>query len=97
MKKVKILGTGSYMPEKVLTNRELEEIIETSDEWIMKRTGIKERRIAAEDEAASDLGVEAGRRALKDAGVSGDEIDLVICATVTPDMVFPATACLIQE
>ncbi len=97
MKKVKITGTGSCLPEKILTNRDLEKMVETSDEWITKRTGIKERRIAAEGEAASDLGCRAAEKAIKAAGVDAQEIDLIICATITPDMVFPATACLIQE
>lgn len=97
MRRIKITGTGSYLPEKVLTNKKLEEMVETSDEWIIKRTGIKERRIASEDQAASDLGVEAAKKAIDDAGINIEEIDLIICATVTPDMVFPATACLIQK
>lgn len=97
MKKVKILGTGSYLPEKILTNNDLEKMVDTSDEWIIKRTGIKERRIAAESQSASDLGAEAARKAISDADIDPQDIDLIICATVTPDMVFPATACLIKE
>src|SRR5690606_36801270 len=90
-------GTGSYLPEKVLTNKDLETMVDTTDEWIVSRTGIRERRIAAEDQASSDLAVEAGRRALEAAGVTADQLDLIIVATVTPDMMFPATACLLQD
>ncbi|MDN5292738.1 MAG: 3-oxoacyl-[acyl-carrier-protein] synthase [Eubacteriales bacterium] len=92
-----ITGTGSYLPEKVLSNFDLEKMVDTSDEWIRTRTGIRERRIAAEGEATSDLGAAAARRALEDAGVDPAEVELIICATVTPDMLFPATACLIQK
>ncbi|GEP42536.1 beta-ketoacyl-ACP synthase III [Brevifollis gellanilyticus] len=92
-----ILGTGSYVPEKVLTNDDLSKIVDTNDEWITSRTGIKERRIAADDQATSDLASEAARRAMKNAGVSPDEIDLIVCATVTPDMFFPSTACIVQR
>ncbi len=92
-----ILGTGSYMPEKVLTNDDLSKIVETSDEWITSRTGIRERRIAAADQATSDLASEAARRAMENAGVKPEEIDLIVCATVTPDMFFPSTACIIQR
>jgi 3-oxoacyl-[acyl-carrier-protein] synthase III len=92
-----IIGTGSYMPEKVLTNNDLSHIVETSDEWITTRTGIKQRRIAAENEATSDLASAAAQRALADAGVSADEIDLIVVATVTPDMAFPSTACIVQR
>jgi 3-oxoacyl-[acyl-carrier-protein] synthase-3 len=97
MRAVGILGTGAYVPEKVLTNADLEKIVDTSDEWIVTRTGIRERRIAAPDEASSDLAVKAAERALEHAGVHADEIDLIIVATVTPDMLFPATACLVQD
>lgn len=92
-----ILGIGSYAPDKILTNADLERIVETSDEWISTRTGIKERRIVAQDQATSDLAVEAARKALAQAGVSGAEIDLIIVATISPDMLFPATACLVQD
>ncbi|MBG86962.1 MAG: 3-oxoacyl-ACP synthase [Verrucomicrobiales bacterium] len=92
-----IESVGSYVPEKVLTNADLEKIVDTTDEWITSRTGIKERRIAADDEATSDLGAKASLMAMERAGISPDEIDLVICATITPDMPFPSTACLIQE
>ncbi|QBG46514.1 ketoacyl-ACP synthase III [Verrucomicrobia bacterium S94] len=96
-RKVSIIGTGSYVPEKVLTNRDLEQIVETSDEWIYSRTGMRERHIAADDQAASDLGAAAAERALADAGISADEIDLIIVATLSPDMFFPSTACFVQE
>ena len=92
-----ITGTGSYVPEKIMTNEELEKIVDTSDEWIRTRSGIEERRIAADDQSASDLGIEAGRAALEDADISPDAIDLIITATATPDMAFPSTACIIQD
>lgn len=92
-----IIGIGSYVPEKVLTNADLEKIVDTSDDWIVSRTGIRERRICPEDKAASDLGTSAARRAIEDAGISADEIEMIICATITPDMVFPSTACIIQD
>ncbi|MEG6615279.1 beta-ketoacyl-ACP synthase III [Peptococcaceae bacterium 1198_IL3148] len=92
-----ILGVGSYLPERILTNRDLEKMVETSDDWIVSRTGIKERRVAAEEQLASDLATEAGNKALKDAGISGDEVDLIIVATSTPDMYFPSTACIVQD
>ncbi|WP_124727636.1 beta-ketoacyl-ACP synthase III [Staphylospora marina] len=97
MRPVGILGTGAYLPEKVLTNRDLEKMVDTTDEWIVSRTGIRERRIAAPDQASSDLAVEAARQALEHAGLTAEEIDLIIVATVTPDMAFPATACLVQD
>lgn len=87
---------GSYVPEKILTNKDLEKIVDTSDEWIADRTGIRERRIAAQHEATSDLATEAAKRALADAGISADEIDLIIVATITPDMNFPSVSCLVQ-
>ncbi len=96
-RKVSIIGTGSYVPEKVLTNQDLEHIVETSDEWIYSRTGMRERHIAADDQAASDLGAEAAKKALEDAGVTADQIDLIIVATLSPDMFFPSTACFVQE
>ncbi|MCP5521059.1 MAG: ketoacyl-ACP synthase III [Verrucomicrobiales bacterium] len=92
-----IVGVGSYLPERILTNADLEKMVETSDDWITSRTGIKERRIAAEGETTSDLAAAAARRALENAGVTAAEIDLIIVATVTPDMAFPSTACLVQE
>jgi 3-oxoacyl-[acyl-carrier-protein] synthase-3 len=94
---VSITGLGSHVPERVMTNDELSTMMETSDEWITERTGIKERRIAAPEEALSDLALPAARQALEDAGVQGSELDLVIVATVTPDMAFPATAAIIAE
>jgi len=94
---VSIIGTGSYLPEKVLTNQDLEAIVETSDEWIYSRTGMRERHIAAADEAASDMGAEAAKKALADAGIGAEEIDLIIVATLSPDMFFPSTACFVQD
>ena len=85
------------MPERVLTNHELEKMVETSDDWITTRTGIKERRIAAKDEFTSDLATKAAQRAMKAAGITADKIDLIIVATITPDMPFPATACIVQH
>ncbi len=93
---VSIIGTGSYLPERVLGNAELEKMVETSDAWITSRTGIKERRIAAPDEHTSDLAAKAALAAMENAGITADEIDLIIVATVTPDMFFPATACFVQ-
>ncbi|MBA4547481.1 ketoacyl-ACP synthase III [Thermoactinomyces intermedius] len=97
MRSVGILGTGSYLPEKVLTNADLEKMVDTNDEWIVSRTGIRERRIAALDEASSDLSVKAAEKALKKAGIRAEELDMIIVTTVTPDMNFPATACLVQD
>jgi 3-oxoacyl-[acyl-carrier-protein] synthase-3 len=91
-----VLGTGSYLPERELTNDELSQTVDTNDEWISTRTGIRARRIAADDEYPSHMGAEAARVAMADAGVSADEIDLIICATSTPDMIYPSTACFIQ-
>ena len=93
----RIIGTGSYLPEKILTNQDLESMVDTSDEWIQERTGIRERHIAAEGETTADLGVIAARRAMEMAGKNKDDIDLIIVATTTPDKVFPSTACLIQK
>lgn len=92
-----IAGVGAYVPTRVLTNAELEKMVDTTDEWITTRTGIKERRIAAKDEFTSDLAAKAALRAMKAAGVTGEQIDLIIVATITPDMVFPSTACLVQQ
>jgi 3-oxoacyl-[acyl-carrier-protein] synthase-3 len=92
-----ITGVGSYVPAKILTNADLEKMVDTSDEWITTRTGIKERRIAAENEFTSDLAAEAARRAMKKAGITAGQIDLIIVATITPDMPFPSTACLVQR
>jgi 3-oxoacyl-[acyl-carrier-protein] synthase III len=94
---VSIIGTGSYVPERVLTNRELEKMVETSDEWIRTRTGISERRIAGPDEATSDMSTKAALAAMQQAEVASEEIDLIVVATVTPDMFFPATACWVQK
>jgi 3-oxoacyl-[acyl-carrier-protein] synthase-3 len=92
-----ITGVGSYLPAKILTNAHLEKMVDTSDEWITTRTGIKSRRQAAKDEFTSDMAAHAARRAMKMAGVTADQIDLIIVATITPDMPFPATACLVQQ
>lgn len=94
---VSIVGTGSYLPEKILTNQDLAAMVETSDEWIKTRTGISERRIAAPEQATSDMGAEAARRALADAKVAPGDVDAIITATITPDMPFPSTACFIQN
>ncbi len=93
---VSIIGTGSYVPERVLTNADLEKMVDTNDEWIVTRTGIKERRIAADDESTSDLAAKAALAAMENAGITADEIDLILVATVTPDMFFPSTACFVQ-
>ncbi|MGD9497738.1 MAG: beta-ketoacyl-ACP synthase III [Armatimonadota bacterium] len=92
-----IAGVGSFVPERVLTNADLERIVDTTDEWIVSHTGIRERRIADENQASSDLGLQASRRALEDAGLGPDDIDLVLCATVTPDHFFPVTANIMQD
>jgi 3-oxoacyl-[acyl-carrier-protein] synthase-3 len=92
----RIVGTGSYLPEKVLTNRDLELAVDTTDEWIFTRTGIRQRHIAAEGETTSDLALEASRSALHAAGIAAGDLDLIVMATTTPDMVFPSTACLLQ-
>ena len=97
MKRIGIIGVGEYLPKKVLTNKDLEKMVDTSDEWITTRTGIKERRIAAKEEAASDLALKAAQAALKDAKVSAAELDLIIVATVTPDMPFPTVSCVLQR
>lgn len=94
---IAILGTGSYAPEKILTNTDLARMVDTSDEWIFSRTGIRERRIAGEKETTSEMAAAAARAALADAGLTAADIDLVIVATVTPDMVMPATACFVQH
>ena len=92
----RITGTGSYLPEKVLTNHDLEKIVDTSDEWIVTRTGIRQRHIAAENELASDLALQASRRALESAALSAADVDMIVVATTTPDMIFPSTACILQ-
>jgi 3-oxoacyl-[acyl-carrier-protein] synthase-3 len=92
-----IAGVGSYVPEKVLTNADLEKLVETTDDWITTRTGIKERRIAAANQYTSDLAAEAARRAIANAGITAEQIELITVATITPDMPFPSTACLVQR
>ncbi|MEP6956017.1 MAG: beta-ketoacyl-ACP synthase III [Chthoniobacterales bacterium] len=93
---VSIVGTGSYVPERVLTNEDLSAIVDTTDEWIVTRTGINTRRIAAKDEHTSDMATQAALQAMEQAGVAADEIDLILVATASPDMIFPATACFVQ-
>lgn len=93
----RIVGTGSYLPEKLVTNADLAHTVDTSDEWIQQRTGIRERHFAADGQVASDLALEASRRALAAAGISADALDLILVATTTPDMVFPSTACILQS
>jgi len=92
-----ITGVGSYVPAKILTNADLEKMVETSDEWITTRTGIKERRVAAKTEYTSDMAMRAAQRAMKMAGVTAEQLELIAVATITPDMPFPATACLVQQ
>ncbi len=97
MKKVGIIGVGKYLPKKILTNRDLEKMVDTSDEWITTRTGIKERRIAAKHEATSDLALKAAQQALENAKLKAQDVELIIVATITPDMPFPAVACILQS
>jgi len=92
-----IVGTGSYAPEKVLTNQDLERMVQTNDEWIVERTGIKERHIASDAEATSDLALKASHKALKMAGVRPEDVDLIVVGTVTPDMPFPSSAAVLQS
>ncbi|MBN2983547.1 MULTISPECIES: beta-ketoacyl-ACP synthase III [Cohnella] len=94
---VGVLGVGMYAPERRLTNQELEKMVDTNDEWIVSRTGIRERRIAAPEQATSDLAYEASLKALAAAGITAEELDLIVVATITPDMFFPSTACILQE
>jgi 3-oxoacyl-[acyl-carrier-protein] synthase III len=94
---VSIIGTGSYVPERILTNQDLEKIVDTSDQWIQTRTGIRERRIAKENETTSDMSARAALAAMEQAKVTPEEIDLIIVATATPDCIFPATACYVQK
>ena len=94
---VRIAGTGSYLPAKELTNKDLESIVDTTDEWIFSRTGIRSRRIAAEGENTSDLATEAAKNAMEQAGITADELDLIIVATISPDTITPATACYVQH
>jgi len=93
----KIIGTGSYLPEQILTNSDLEKIVDTTDEWISSRTGIKKRHLAREDETTCDLAEKASKAAIKMAGKKESDIDLIIVATTTPDVIFPSTACLLQQ
>ena len=93
----RILGTGSYLPAHILTNADLEKLVDTNDQWIVERTGIRERHIAAEGEFTSDLAAHAARAALEAAGLGVDDIDLLLVATTTPDLVFPSTACIVQS
>ena len=93
----RILGTGSYLPDRILTNADLEKLVETNDQWIVDRTGNRERHIAAEGEFTSDLATQAARAALESAGLAIDDIDLLLVATTTPDLVFPSTACIVQS
>lgn len=93
----RIAGTGSYLPEKILTNADLEKMVDTDDQWIRERTGIEERHIAAEGETTSSMGVIAAQRAMEAAGVTAADLDLIILGTTTPDFIFPSSACLIQE
>ena len=95
--RARIVATGSYLPERVLTNTELEQMVDTSDEWIQARTGIRERHIAAEGQATSHMAAAAGRRALASARLEASELDALIVGTITPDMIFPSTACFVQE
>lgn len=97
MGNVIIAGTGSYAPEKVLSNKDLEKMVDTSDEWIKERTGIEQRRVAEEGSATSDLALKAALNALESAGMEGSEVDLIVVATITPDMFFPSTACFVQQ
>lgn len=93
----RILGTGGYLPERIVTNHELAQTIDTSDEWIVERTGIRQRHVAANDQTTSDLAERAARNAIEAAGIDASAIDLIIVATTTPDLVFPSTACLLQN
>ena len=97
VRKVVIAGTGSYLPEQVMTNHDLAKIVETTDEWIQTRTGIRERRRAADGEVTSELAAHASRRALEAAGVTPEEVQLIVVATITPDMIFPSTSCIVQD
>ncbi len=92
-----ITGTGSYLPEKILTNVEMEKFVDTTDEWIKSKTGIEQRHVAEDEHASSDLGVIAAERALKSAGLAPEEVELIVVATISPDSIFPSTACIIQD
>lgn len=93
----RIAGTGSYLPEKILTNADLEHMVDTTDEWIFSRTGIRERHIVADNEFTSDLALQASYKAIESAGIKTEDIDLIIVATTTPDKIFPSTACILQR
>src|SRR5690554_925183 len=97
MRRATITGVGKYVPEKVITNKDLEEMVDTSDEWITSRTGMKKRHIVQDDETTADIGFNAAVEALNDANINPEDLDLIIFSTVTPDMLFPATACLLAE
>src|SRR5882672_182474 len=92
----RIIGTGGYLPPKVLTNNDVSRMVDTSDDWIVSRTGIRQRHIAGDGQVASDLALEASRKALAAAGIRPDQLSLIVVATTTPDMVFPSTACILQ-
>lgn len=93
----RIIGVGSYLPEKILSNKDIEQKVDTTDEWIFSRTGIRERRIRAQDEMTSDLALKAAQNAVLNAKISANDIDLIIVATTTPDQIFPSTACILQD
>jgi len=97
MPSARIVGTGAHVPERVLTNADIEKLVDTSDEWIVTRTGISERHIAADDQATSDLAYPAARAALEAAGLDPIDLDMILVATATPDMFFPSTACVLQD
>ncbi|SJZ55048.1 beta-ketoacyl-ACP synthase III [Selenihalanaerobacter shriftii] len=97
LRKAGITGVGSYAPDNIVTNHDLEDMVDTSDEWIQSRTGIKERRVADESTATSDIAYQAAKKALNDAGIDAEELDLILVATITPDMPFPSTACILQD
>lgn len=97
LRNVKIAGTGCYLPQQRLTNADLEKMVDTNDEWIVQRTGMHERRVAAPDQATSDLAIEAAKNALESAGMQATDLDMIIVATVTPDTIFPSTACRVQH
>ncbi|MGE0632757.1 MAG: 3-oxoacyl-ACP synthase, partial [Pseudobdellovibrionaceae bacterium] len=97
MYRTKVAGTGSYLPERILSNVDLEKLVDTNDQWIVERTGISRRHMAAEGQYCSDLSYEASMRALKDAGMTVQDLDLIIVATVSGDQVMPSTACVLQQ
>jgi len=97
LKYARITGTGSYLPERIMTNADMEKVVDTTDQWIQERTGIKQRHIAADDQTTSDLAEQAALRAIAASGINKDDIDLIIVATTTPDQMFPSTACLVQQ